>query len=120
MAAAGKSGSRPRSIIADRAMRCRRSRGGGDIHVLSEFYNLMQIGMIGLGRMGANMVRRLMRAGHTSVVYDRSAASVAALAGEGAVPSDTLAAFIGKLTPPRVLCLMVPAGAVDGSIAELL
>jgi len=79
----------------------------------------MQIGMIGLGRMGANMVRRLMRAGHTAVVYDRSLSSVTSLANEGATGSDSLSAFVAKLAAPRIICLMVPAGAVDSSIAEL-
>jgi 6-phosphogluconate dehydrogenase len=79
----------------------------------------MQIGMIGLGRMGANMVRRLMRAGHTAAVYDRSPSSVTSLANEGATGSDSLSAFVAKLAAPRIICLMVPAGAVDSSIAEL-
>jgi len=80
----------------------------------------MQLGMIGLGRMGANMVRRLMRGGHTCVVYDRSPAAVEGLAKEGAVASSSLADFVKKLDPPRALCLMVPAAFVDGSIDELV
>jgi 6-phosphogluconate dehydrogenase len=79
----------------------------------------MQFGMIGLGRMGANMVRRLMRAGHTCVVYDRNADAVAALAKEGATGARTLAEFVQKLEKPRSMCLMVPAGVVDASLAEL-
>ncbi|HVA29229.1 MAG TPA: NAD(P)-binding domain-containing protein, partial [Candidatus Baltobacteraceae bacterium] len=75
--------------------------------------------MIGLGRMGANMVRRLMRAGHTAVVYDRSADAVASLAGEGATGASSLADFVSKLSKPRAVWLMVPAGVVDASIAEI-
>ena len=80
----------------------------------------MQLGMIGLGRMGANMVRRLMRGGHTSVVFDRSAATVEGLAKEGAVGSASLKDFVAKLSKPRTVCLMVPAAVVDASIEELL
>ena len=80
----------------------------------------MQLGMIGLGRMGANMARRLMRAGHPCVVYDRSADAVAAVAKEGATGSASLREFVTKLSAPRVVCLMVPAAVVDASIAELL
>jgi len=79
----------------------------------------MQLGMIGLGRMGANMVRRLMKNGHTCVVYDRSAEAVKALAAEGAVGVSSLEDFVAKLTPPRAAWLMVPAAAVDGSLADL-
>ncbi len=80
----------------------------------------MQIGMIGLGRMGANMVRRLQRAGHQCVVFDRSAEAVHALAEEGAIGAASLADFAGKLSVPRVVWLMLPAGIVDASIAELV
>ena len=80
----------------------------------------MQLGMIGLGRMGANMVRRLMKGGHACVVYDRSADAVAALAREGATGAASLAELIAKLEQPRALWLMVPAAVVDRSIAELL
>jgi 6-phosphogluconate dehydrogenase len=79
----------------------------------------MQLGMIGLGRMGANMVRRLMRAGHECVVYDLSAESVAALAREGAEGASSLEEFVGKLTAPRAVWLMVPAAVVDRSLASL-
>jgi 6-phosphogluconate dehydrogenase len=79
----------------------------------------MQLGMIGLGRMGANMVRRLMRAGHHCVVYDRSAETVKALAGEGAVGATSLDDLLGKLATPRAVWLMVPAAVVDASLAEL-
>lgn len=79
----------------------------------------MQLGMIGLGRMGANMVRRLIRAGHDCVVYDRSAESVATLAKEKATGSSSLADFVGKLKAPRAIWLMVPAAVVDQSIADL-
>jgi 6-phosphogluconate dehydrogenase len=80
----------------------------------------MQIGMIGLGRMGANMVRRLMRAGHECVVYDVSAESVAALAGEGASGGASLEDFVGQLKKPRAVWLMVPAAVVDRSLSSLL
>jgi 6-phosphogluconate dehydrogenase len=80
----------------------------------------MQLGMIGLGRMGANMVRRLMKGGHTCVVYDRSADAVKELVGEGAGGSAALAEFVGKLTKPRAIWLMVPAAVVDASIKDLL
>jgi len=79
----------------------------------------MQLGMIGLGRMGGNMVRRLLRGGHDCVVFDANAASVASMAGEGAAPSRSLDEFIGKLTTPRAIWLMVPAAAVDSMIAEI-
>ena len=80
----------------------------------------MQLGMIGLGRMGANMVRRLMRNGHTAVVFDRSAEAVNGLAKEGATGASSIADFIAKLEKPRAVWLMVPAGVVDASIAEIL
>jgi 6-phosphogluconate dehydrogenase len=79
----------------------------------------MQLGMIGLGRMGANMVRRLMRAGHQCVVYDRSAETVKTLAGEGAAGAASLDDLLGKLAAPRAVWLMVPAAVVDASLAEL-
>jgi 6-phosphogluconate dehydrogenase len=80
----------------------------------------MQIGMIGLGRMGANMVRRLMRAGHECVVYDRSADTVSELEGEGATGSTELAEFIAKLETPRSICMMIPAGYVDQTLEALV
>jgi len=80
----------------------------------------MQIGMIGLGRMGANMVRRLLKGGHQCVVYDLSPKIVQELAKENAVGSSTLADFVKKLTKPRAVWLMVPAAAVDKMIADLL
>ncbi len=80
----------------------------------------MQLGMIGLGRMGANMVRRLQKGGHKCVVYDRSADSVKQLSGEGAIGSSSVADFVSKLEKPRAVWLMVPAGVVDASLGELL
>src|SRR5712691_7998711 len=80
----------------------------------------MQFGMIGLGRMGANMVRRLMRSGHKCVVYDRSPQAVETLAKEGAAGSASLAEFVKKLDKPRAACLMVPAAYVDSSIGDLV
>jgi 6-phosphogluconate dehydrogenase len=79
----------------------------------------MQLGMIGLGRMGANMVRRLIRGGHQCVVYDRSPAAVEALVTEGAVGSISLDDFVSKLSRPRAVWLMVPAAIVDGTLADL-
>ena len=70
----------------------------------------MQLGMIGLGRMGANMVRRLMRGGHDCVVFDLNADSVKALAGEGATGAASLDDFVAKLNAPRAVWIMVPAG----------
>jgi 6-phosphogluconate dehydrogenase len=80
----------------------------------------MQLGMIGLGRMGANMVRRLMRNGHELVVFDRSAEAVGGLQAEGATGAHALADFVAALTPPRSIWLMVPAAVVDASIADLV
>jgi 6-phosphogluconate dehydrogenase len=79
----------------------------------------MQLGMIGLGRMGGNMVRRLMKGGHECVVYDRAADAVRALAGEGAVASTTLDGFLERLTAPRVVWLMLPAAIVDATFTAL-
>ncbi len=80
----------------------------------------MQIAMIGLGRMGANMARRLMRDGHRCVVYDRDAEAVARLVAEGASGADSLAALAAKLTPPRAAWIMVPAGApTEDTVAAL-
>jgi len=76
--------------------------------------------MIGLGRMGANMVRRLMRDDHECVVFDLSPDSVKALAGEGAVGSESMEDFIGKLEQPRSVWLMVPAAVVDQTLDELI
>jgi 6-phosphogluconate dehydrogenase len=80
----------------------------------------MQLGMIGLGRMGANMVRRLIEGGHQCVVFDRSAKAVAELVKEKAVGSASLAEFVKSLTKPRSIWLMVPVGAVDDTINNLL
>ena len=77
----------------------------------------MQLGMVGLGRMGANMVRRLMKAGHECVVYDVSADAVNQLDSEGAVGATTVDEFVGKLAKPRAIWMMVPAG-VTGSTIE--
>ncbi len=80
----------------------------------------MQMGMIGLGRMGANMVRRLLKGRHECVVYNRSPKSVTELAKEGAIGATSIGDFANNLTKPRVVWLMVPAGAVDETIADLL
>src|SRR5512147_549330 len=80
----------------------------------------MQLGMIGLGRMGANMVRRLIRGGHECVVFDMSPKSVEDLVKEKAVGSSSLADMVKKLKAPRAVWLMVPAAVVDRSIADLV
>jgi 6-phosphogluconate dehydrogenase len=79
----------------------------------------VQLGMIGLGRMGANMVRRLMRDGHECVVYDVDSGAVEELAGEGATAADSLQDLVAKLDPPRHAWIMVPAGYVQGTVDEL-
>lgn len=79
----------------------------------------MQLGMVGLGRMGGNMVRRLMKDGHECVVFDVHPEAVQGLAGEGAVASDSLGDFIAKLRKPRAVWMMVPAAIVDKELDEL-
>ena len=79
----------------------------------------MQLGMIGLGRMGANLVRRLMRDGHRCVVYDVNADAVKGLAAEGATGADSLADFVAKLDKPRKIWIMVPAGIVQQTLTQL-
>jgi len=86
------------------------TRAGGDV---------MQVGMVGLGRMGANIVRRLMRGGHECVVFDVNPESVAALATEGATASDSLADLASKLQAPRVVWLMIPAGLTGEVVDEV-
>ena len=80
----------------------------------------MQLGMIGLGRMGANMVRRLQKAGHQCVVFDRSPSAVKQLVEEKAMGATSLADLVKKLDRPRAVWLMVPAAVVDKTIADLL
>jgi 6-phosphogluconate dehydrogenase len=80
----------------------------------------MQLGMIGTGRMGANMVRRLMKGGHQCVVYARKAEVLKELVSEGATGATTLADFVGKLAKPRAIWLMVPAAVVDTMIGDLV
>src|ERR1700760_163602 len=80
----------------------------------------MQLGMIGLGRMGANMVRRLVKGGHQCVVFDMSANAVADLVKDKATGSSSLADMVKKLEKPRAIWLMVPAAVVDKSIGDLL
>src|ERR1700677_551917 len=79
----------------------------------------MQLGMVGLGRMGANLVRRLMRDGHHCVVYDVNADAIKALEADGAQGSESLADFVGKLEKPRALWIMVPAGIVQQTLEQL-
>src|SRR5262245_36541997 len=80
----------------------------------------MQLGMIGLGRMGANMVRRLVKGGHQCVVFDMSPKVVQELTQDNVVGAFSLADFVKKLDRPRAVWLMVPAAVVDRSIGELL
>ena len=79
---------------------------------------MAQLGMVGLGRMGANMVRRLMRAGHACVVYDHTQEHVKQISGEGAVGSESLADLASKLTPPRSVWAMVPAGDITEQVVH--
>src|SRR5271156_203350 len=80
----------------------------------------MQLGMIGLGRMGANMVRRLVAHGHECVVFDRSADAVAGLAkGKGDTGAASIEDFVKKLAKPRAVWMMIPAGVVDQTIAAI-
>ena len=80
----------------------------------------MQLGMIGLGRMGANIVRRIMRDGHSAVVYDRDPAAVAALVSEGAIGATSLADLVAKMEQPRNVWIMVPAGAITQAVVDEL
>ncbi len=80
----------------------------------------MQLGMVGLGRMGANMARRLLKEGHQCVVYDRAQQAVKGLAEENAVGADSLADLVRRLNQPRAIWLMVPAAVVDQSLTDLI
>ena len=80
----------------------------------------MQLGMIGLGRMGANMVRRLMRAGHECVVFDINPEEVIRLSDDGAIGTSSIEEFIKKLTKPRSVWIMVPAAVVGQTISSLI
>jgi len=80
---------------------------------------LMQLGMIGLGRMGANIVRRLLRAGHECIVYDVRPDAAKELAKEGAVGASSLNDFVTKLTKPSAAWMMVPAAIVDQMLTDL-
>src|SRR5450755_919862 len=80
----------------------------------------MQLGMVGLGRMGANMVRRLLKGGHTCTVFDMSPNAVDDLAKDGAVGSSSIKDFVSKLQKPRAIWLMIPAAVVDSTIAEIV
>src|SRR5690349_172485 len=100
-----------------------RALSGAHRHLVFEAGVVMQIGMVGLGRMGANMTRRLLRAGHQCVVYDADAAAVNGLSAEGATGTHALEQLIGALQAPRAIWLMVPAGVVEHvleTIAPLL
>src|ERR1700749_3616648 len=79
----------------------------------------MQLGMIGLGRMGANLVRRLMRDGHRCVAYDRNPDAVKSLEAEGATGAESLEDFVARLEKPRKMWIMVPAGVVEQTLIQL-
>ncbi|MGA7119643.1 MAG: NAD(P)-binding domain-containing protein, partial [Polyangiaceae bacterium] len=79
----------------------------------------MELGMVGLGRMGANMASRLLRAGHRVAVFDRNPPKVQSLVREGAIGAASLAELVGTLAPPRAVWLMVPAAVVDDALTEL-
>ena len=79
----------------------------------------MELGMIGLGRMGANMVRRLLKGGHRCIVFDVTPKALEELVAEQAIGASSLADLVGKLENPRVIWLMVPAAVVDKTIADL-
>src|SRR6202790_4700536 len=80
----------------------------------------MQLGMIGLGRMGGNIVRRLMKHGHTTVVYDKDPKAVAAIAADGAVGSGALDDFVNRLEKPRTAWVMLPAGKITETTIDAL
>src|ERR1700761_3750412 len=80
----------------------------------------MQLGMIGLGRMGGNIVRRLMKQGHTTVVYDKDPKAVAALGADGSVGASALEDFVKKLTKPRTAWVMLPAGKITEATIDAL
>src|SRR6201991_1880537 len=80
----------------------------------------MQLGMVGLGRMGANLVRRLMRDGHRCVVYDMNADAVKSLTAEGATGAASLSEFVEELEKPRAVWMMLPAAVVDATLDQLV
>src|SRR5215813_12195321 len=80
----------------------------------------MQVGVVGLGRMGANLVRRLMHDGHRCVGYARTESTVGQLAAQGMVGASSLGDLVAKLDPPRIVWLMVPAGAVQSTLDQLV
>src|SRR5262245_3753652 len=80
----------------------------------------MQLGMIGLGRMGANMASRLMRGGHACVVHDNAVSAIERLAAQGATGAVSLQDFVAKLARPRAIWLMLPAAAVDAALSDLV
>src|SRR3954470_15832305 len=107
------------STSASRSRPTTRRPGSSRAKPLFRKEQTMQIGMMGLGRMGANMVRRLLRDGHQCVVYDINPASVATLVKDGAVGAASMEEFVGKLTKPRSAWLMLPA-AITGKIVDLV
>src|ERR1700731_4939021 len=80
----------------------------------------MQLGVVGLGRMGSNIARRLHRAGHRCVVYNRTAGPVAELAAEGLTPASDISDLVKKLDPPRAVWIMLPAGAVTEGMIDAM
>src|SRR5437879_6161540 len=103
--------SRSRCVLEGLTWAC-----GPTLHVAAT----MQLAMIGLGRMGGNMVQRLLQGGHELIVYDSSAAAVKPHVGKGAKGAKDLADVVRQLTPRRVVWIMVPAGAVESTIEQLV
>src|SRR4029079_15075001 len=112
-------------VLVSQNFTCGKCRDGPSIADLIEGQRsharggIMQLGMIGLGRMGANMVRRLLNGGHQCVVFDRFPKAVTELAPEKEVGTYSLAHIVSKLSKPRAVWLMVPAAVVDETISEL-
>src|ERR1035437_908090 len=101
-----------------------RLRGPVDVPIESveshgKEFSSMQLGMIGLGRMGGSMVHRLLRGGHACVVFDSQPATMAPLANQGATATHSLKEFVRTLETPRVVWLMLPAAVVDATLGEL-
>src|ERR1700754_726540 len=92
----------------------------GSDHAQQQGHENMQLGMIGLGRMGGNIVRRLMAHGHTTVVYDKDPKAVAALAVDNATGASSLEDFVLKLQAPRTAWVMLPAGKITETTIEAL
>src|SRR5690349_12685216 len=106
-------------MLEPHARHCGRLKRSADQPLIIKEQNKMQMGMIGPGRMGANMVRRLSRGGHQCVVFDVSPDAVKELAKEGAIGATSLDDFVAKLNKPRVAWMMVPAAVVESTVTDL-